>query len=129
MSTINFSRVDPYGGASLPLECRRLTFVESTPYGLPQVSTINFSRVDPLQATPSVDDQKVRGRHVLKAGSTEGLGAHGSNVHGFHISRFAASRGCAAHGALRARFGLEILLKIKPNEKYENLKFWLQTTP
>ena len=39
-----------------------------------------------------------------------------------------ASRGFAAHGALRARFGLELLLKIKPNKKYENLKFWLQTT-
>ena len=44
------------------------------------------------------------------------------------IYRFAASRGFAAHGALRAHFWLEILLKIKTNEKYENLKFWLQTT-
>ena len=44
-------------------------------------------------------------------------------------ARFARlARGFAARRALRARFGLEILLKIKPNEKYENLKFGLQTT-
>ena len=101
-----------------------INFGES--YLVPSLSTINFCRVDPYGYR--VDDQKVRGRHVLKAGSTEDLGAHGLNVHGFRICRFAASRGCAAHGALRAHFGLEILLKIKPNEKYENLKFWLQTT-
>ena len=46
-------------------------------------------------------------------------------------------RGFADHGALRApgsrlrralraRFGLKILLKIKQNKKYENLKFWLK---
>ena len=110
------NRSRPFGIASLiPYRCRRLTYLESTP------SVV-------LRYHSSVDDQKVRGRHVLKAGSTEDLGAHGLNVHGFCICRFAASRGCAAHGALRAHFGLEILLKIKPNEKYENLKFWLQTT-
>ena len=44
-------------------------------------------------------------------------------------ARFARpARGFAARRALRARLGLEILLKIKPNEKYENLKIWLQTT-
>ena len=43
-------------------------------------------------------------------------------------ARFAyLARGFAARRALAARFGLEILLNIKPNEKYENLKFWLQT--
>ena len=46
----------------------RLTFVVSTPYGLPQASTINFCRVDPLRATPSVDDQLVK-----ESTRTEGL--------------------------------------------------------
>merc|ERR1711891_51909 len=52
VSTINVTRVDPFGGASLPtVWCRRLTLVESTPsvvlrYQL-RVSTINVTRVDP----------------------------------------------------------------------------------
>ena len=36
-----------FGESVLVPRCRRLTFVGSTPYGLPQASTINFSRVDP----------------------------------------------------------------------------------
>ena len=86
------------------------------------IHSLHFTHFTSLHFT-SLHNQKERGRHVLKAGSTEGWGAHGLNVHGFRISRFAASHGCAAHGELRACFGLEILLKIKPNEKYENLKF------
>merc|ERR1712035_169736 len=44
-------------GESYRIRYRQLTFVESTPYGLPHASTINFCSVDPLRATPSVDDR------------------------------------------------------------------------
>ena len=81
------------------------------------MDSLHFTSLHSLHFT-SLNNQKVRSRHKLKGGSTEGLGAHGLNVHGFRICGF------AAHGALRALFGLEILFKIKPNEKYENLKFF-----
>ena len=48
----------------------------------PPLSTINFCRVDPYGYR--VDDQKVRGRHDGKAGSTEGLDVH-SRAAGVYI--------------------------------------------
>ena len=47
------SRVDPFGGAPLPLECRRLSYLESTP----SVVLRYHSSVDDLsylESTPSV---------------------------------------------------------------------------
>ena len=55
-----------WGSRTLVPRYRQLTFVESTPTGYPKRRRLMRSR--PLRATPSVDDQIVRGRRVGKAG-------------------------------------------------------------
>ena len=101
--------------------------------------TINFCRVDPLRATPSVDDQRVRGRRALKAWHTEGLCDPAFLTRlsrcGLGLARFARSpstkKKCFFYSKRASRLaGIEVETQKNENRPtYGDFGIWLPESP